>query len=383
MKKAHKIILVTVCLIIGLSLVTLTLPLPKGWDESETVFYISVIETVSFGVLQIGAALLFLQSLGAFTTGLQRAYRKIAIGLVFLGIALLQGALFNVFNLWLHPLVTAGLPGVPFLLSGLVIYLGVRSFARLLDIKSVLMSFIAVIALTGICAIALALLPHQESVLKEIDFDLTNGLLVWVTVSSLVAAGIILKLKGQLSEVYHGALSWFFAGLVLTAMCFAIFITQELVGHHGQSAAYIPLNFLFILNGLIYMKAGYAFTRIEEGHYELPGHAVTSIDVVTYVGGLASNFQAIDPILDVVREISARQQPGESLSPQDEAALEQVYIKLEHYLVTTESLRKFTQQSLRQKVTNKFAHVLGAGSFWEKLSPQEELTPVQRPASAV
>lgn len=79
-------------------------------------------------------------------------------------------------------------------------------------------------------------------------------------------------------------------------------------------------------------------------------NAKSIVDVITDMASLASNPKDIDPLLDDVRHITARLQPGEVLSAPDQAALLKVYVQLEDYLTTREPIRTFTREDLRKRL---------------------------------
>ena len=73
----------------------------------------------------------------------------------------------------------------------------------------------------------------------------------------------------------------------------------------------------------------------------------TILDAVIYVAGLVSDSDAIDPILDGVRGITAKLQPGEAPSKEDAQSLINIYLQIEQYLVTKEAIRTFAKEDLR------------------------------------
>lgn len=77
----------------------------------------------------------------------------------------------------------------------------------------------------------------------------------------------------------------------------------------------------------------------------------TVLDMVTYVAGLASNRQMVDPLLDPVRSITANLTPGQMPSPDDTKTLLGIYLKIEAYLITKEPIRAFTKEELRNHLT--------------------------------
>lgn len=82
----------------------------------------------------------------------------------------------------------------------------------------------------------------------------------------------------------------------------------------------------------------------------IEGGAQTTLDLIAYIAGLASNQLEIGPILDPVREITAQLSPGQQPSPNANQQLLHVYLQLEHYLVTKEPLRAFTKEALRKRI---------------------------------
>lgn len=76
----------------------------------------------------------------------------------------------------------------------------------------------------------------------------------------------------------------------------------------------------------------------------------TPLDLVTYAAGLASNQTDISPLLDTVRNVTARLDPTKSLSATDQQKLLGVYLHLEAYLTTKEAIRTFTKEGLRKRI---------------------------------
>jgi len=90
------------------------------------------------------------------------------------------------------------------------------------------------------------------------------------------------------------------------------------------------------------------------------GSIDSALDMVTYAASLASNPDAIDPMLDRVRAISAGLSPGQVLSTEDTQTLFDVYLHIETYLTTKEALRTFTAQDLRTQFTPELRQQLEA-----------------------
>jgi hypothetical protein len=86
-------------------------------------------------------------------------------------------------------------------------------------------------------------------------------------------------------------------------------------------------------------------------HTETPTLITSPLDMVTRTASLASNPDEIDPLLDDVRAITARLDAGQMPTSTDAHTLFTVYLKLESYLTNHETLRIFTPQQLRARLS--------------------------------
>jgi hypothetical protein len=86
------------------------------------------------------------------------------------------------------------------------------------------------------------------------------------------------------------------------------------------------------------------------GPNETPQHDRDLIDRIIYLGSLASERGAIDPMMETLREVTAHWQDTASLIAQDRRALQQLETQLKTYLVTKDPLRAFTPASLEQRL---------------------------------
>lgn len=77
----------------------------------------------------------------------------------------------------------------------------------------------------------------------------------------------------------------------------------------------------------------------------------TALDLATTAAGFASNTDDIAPLLREIQMISDQLPPGALLTPEDEESLFEVYLKLEHYLITADPIRKFNKMELRDKAS--------------------------------
>src|SRR5688572_7901230 len=79
-------------------------------------------------------------------------------------------------------------------------------------------------------------------------------------------------------------------------------------------------------------------------------HGSPLINRIVYTASLATDARAIDPILDPMRQITAKFSPGQELPQADQAILQRVQQQLETYLVERETSRYFTPESLQLQI---------------------------------
>jgi len=235
------------------------------------------------------------------------------------------------------------------------LYIGVRTLARQLSIRSLWMSIWLTMGVAVVVAFASIFIPHTP------DPDHTAELITRIIFASVAWAGVFgvmatvgaLQIKRTISSTYHGAMSWLATALGL--MAFAIF--HEIVVKDTEliTTTYVAYAFSlwpFLLAGILFMKAGQ--TLKEATFKKLPENA-TYVDAVVYAAGLVSNPRDIDTTLDTLRQVTARTGPeSEELSPTDKQSLLRVYRSIEDYLVTKEPLRKLTKPGLRARLTTEF-----------------------------
>lgn len=78
------------------------------------------------------------------------------------------------------------------------------------------------------------------------------------------------------------------------------------------------------------------------------------VDATIYLASLASEVRVIDPILDRVRGVTARWQPGQSLDAEGRDELLKAQNDIKHYLVKQDPLRRFTEASIQQQLEARF-----------------------------
>lgn len=84
----------------------------------------------------------------------------------------------------------------------------------------------------------------------------------------------------------------------------------------------------------------------------------STIDLVTYAAGLASNQTSFDPALDTVRSITSALEAGQVPSAEDDKKLFGVYLQIEQGLTTSDPVRTFTKEGLRARLSTELRQQL-------------------------
>ncbi len=368
MKLAQRLALLIGVLTVSLGVLGLFIPPPASAKGTALINQISLSITLMVDALYMGAALLFLTGLRSFKPKLKAAYILICSGFILLSIAYLQVHISSLIDVpqW----TTLGLIVVPFLVWGLIIFLGVRMFASLLDIRSLWGSLPVGIGASIILSVLLSLPPHYPSPDGEIAFDATTIITTMAGTFIAMATGLIYVIRKQASILYTPVMTWLFAAMSTQVVGTVFYMIPHFLLPADHPFFTINSNLvLAVLTGALLLKAGLEFRLIEED--ALPEHPrpnATPLDVVTYVVSLVSNPTAIDNILDTVRTITARTS-GSALSTQQQESLAQVCHQIEDYLVHTEPVRKYDYEGLEYAIKRRFfTDQLKATAFWTALS---------------
>jgi hypothetical protein len=367
MQKTRMLIRGTILLTVILCLLALLLPTPPGLPRGID-FHNLLVVNIIMACTHIGGALLFLTNLDVYKARLRRAYSVLSIGVLVLGMVTLQILVISILNGWTNTALAATLSSLTillYLLSGMLLYAAVRSFARLVDVRHPLTRAWVVLPGAVILAALSSLLPHQPlpTGTPEVAFDVFVGIFIWSGSLMLFAGWLALEVRKHAGAHYVHAMAWLTGALIVSASLLLYGGIRTLLG--GSDS--LVLNALsYVLNvstGLMWVRAGYAFALTKYYDEDVPllrelfakGDIAeqgpkTVIDMVTYAAGLVSNSHDIDPLLDDVRAITAKLNPGEDLSSNDTKRLVGVYLKLEQYLMKKEVIRTFTETELRSQL---------------------------------
>lgn len=351
-------------------------------DYQAFSFAISLTATLLFG----SAAVFYLRGLRYFKTNLRIAYSMLSVGIAMLGIAIAQLPFINLFSLTFW--VESGLMLLPYLVAVCLIFGGVRQFARSLQLKSKWFAFWLAGSVAIVAGLGAAMLPHAPSALAEIERMGSVWLTMVIAVFFAFAARGILLIKRSVGVSYAHGLAWLFVAMVAASVSAAHYVGVLILSpgsgfYYDWSIAILPFN----VAGWLFMKASAAFNAINEtvpaGHYPLPLRkffglpeglddkaTISSIDIIVYTMGMASDPAKADALVDDMRVITSRVDGDEALTAQDQITLLRVYRRLEDYLVNDEPLRSFSRQQIRQNIDRHFGLSDNAGedqptvSFW-------------------
>ncbi|HYH75237.1 MAG TPA: hypothetical protein VD735_04735, partial [Candidatus Saccharimonadales bacterium] len=304
---------------------------------------------VAQAVLSVSALPFFLRARQHFKGGFRRIYILLGAGIGLLGVAQLQTVIVALtgFLFW----VDSGLIAVAFILATILIFISMRRFAQLLHLRTHWTSLGWVGLAAFLAAGVTGFVPYIPGALGD-TYSPTLAFSAWTATLALLAALLVGHISRTISGIYTVALGRL--NIALWALTFA-------------SAQYIGISALFpydawifssgiasvalVVASALFLWASVAFNFIGEYSPEREGiEKVTSLNIITYVASLASDQEAIDDILDGVRQISATLAPGETPDQEMQHQLAAIYLQLEEYLVTKETVQDFTSTSLRERI---------------------------------
>lgn len=364
MQRNKAIIWATFILTLLAAIFALMLPVPASWPSAQTNFHQQLVVNIIMAFFHTGGAILFIANLDVYKARLRRAYITMAAGTITTGAGTLQISLLTILDGWQTPYAQSGITMLPFVLSGVLLYLGVRSFARAVEIKHVFTHAWVVLPAALAIAIAGGLLPYIPGPMPAATFHFLVGITLWSSTLMVFTGLLVIAVRKHAGALYSKAMTWlaralFFAGFILFYQGFYTFIN---IGNTW----YLDLtsNLITIISGWLWIRAGYTFALTKYYSEDLPlyrfllaqtdrktaNRPKTIIDTVTYAAGLASNSQDIDPLLDKLRAITAKLTPGEQPSDAETKSLVDVYLKLEQYLLTREAIRNYTRKEIRSQL---------------------------------
>lgn len=364
----------TLALAVVASLLTLLVPAPAGIDPSafRSLFFI----TTFLIVTHFGGALLFWLGLKGFTPSFKAAYRWLVLGFIMLALGFVQLPVVVLLNASDSAWSRYGLVAIPFMASVVFIYIGVRGFAKLFGVRSVLTSAWKAFGLALIVASFSLLLPHNNPNVNVAESTILISLFAGMLPSAFNLWTVILcyQTRKQAGSLYAAATAWLFVYLAIDSAS-SIFGFVARLFEPGQSIVFeTGIGYiLYAIAGVVLLKAGVEFNKIsitqpssvpvgEQSFFGKPKNIrVTTeslTDIVLYAAGLSSNVQAIDPILEEVRMVTADHSAGQAFNDLQQQRLADVYLRIEAYLSSQEPVRPVGSVELRGQIKTKFSGLL-------------------------
>jgi hypothetical protein len=337
--------------------------------HQSSVIKVSMIFSVAAVLLSLLAIPFFIIGMKNFKIELKHAYVILCIGIGVFGIAQIQLPIINIIeaSIW----VDSGGIAIPYLVGVICIFWSMRILSRLLAIKSAWRSISLAMLATVIISLGIALLPHVKVSSDELSYHIALALSIWNSVFITFAAVLAYKVRQKIGLSYTSAMTWLFWGLAVLSFAGWNYTLAQLITTSGYwywdySIPLLP----FVAGSLILVIAGYTFDAINAvTHTESPKSVPTAqplrrtttiltplqeLDIVLYVANLVSNPTDIDIVLDDVRTITSRLQPGQAPTAEEQAKLDKVYKRLEEYLLHRDTLRVFTEDELRERIAKRF-----------------------------
>jgi hypothetical protein len=264
MSKSQKIVLaiITIALLsVGVSL--FLVKTPASWLSTTQSFNVVLAATSALAVTYCGAVVLFARGLKVYKNELKVAYSAISIGIILNALGTLElpiGALG-----WLPKAVTSsGLAIAPFLLSGLSSYVGVSKLSHLVGVKTPLIQAGLVVPSIIILSTLTIFWPHGRIDLEELYYDVYNAILLWICAFNLLNGLILLKLRSAIGAHYVNTIAWLCLAYLNSALVTGIALGNSMFSYSTDNWLNVALDIAGAAVGLMYVRAGYTFTKTEE-----------------------------------------------------------------------------------------------------------------------
>lgn len=262
--------------------------------------------------------------------------------------------------------------GLPFVGMAVAFYVGVGAFARLIGAQSVLLNTRYVYLFSAVAGVVVGLfgfriLDASVALVAIRFFDLL--LFTW-------SAILALQIWRLASPFYKSAFTWLTLFLGMTVFHTTCGFLQTFSWMRWFNEASI---IIYLIAGFLVTMAAWQFNRLayaEKSGTTTHDRAVsargtkTSVDIVVFLAGFASNPTQVDPYLDAVRSVTLSANK-EGLSETQQLALAKAYLQIEDFLVNTEPLRKFERKDLRQMIDLQFKEAVNEPAFWKQVPVEE------------
>jgi hypothetical protein len=325
---------------------------------------ISLALSMAVVLLNFLAIPLFISGMKHFKIEFRNAYTRLCIGIGLLGLAQIQLPLVSLYDVsfW----ADFGLIGIPYLISIVLIFSSIKMLSSLLGIKSLWRSMPLALLTTVVVSLGVAFLPHLGGLTDELSYDLANAVIIWDSVFITFTTIVTYMIRQKIGLVYEKSMSWLFGAFATLSFAAWHYVVVRLVFTAGDwyfdySIVVIP----FIFAALDFVIAGYIFSSINVSAPKPTAQEliakkliteltpVQEAEVVLYMANLVSNPADIPDVIADVRAVTSKIQS--SIGTQDDMKkLKELYNKLEDYLIHRDSLRVFSPDELRERISKKF-----------------------------
>lgn len=363
--RAKLVVVLVVVAALGLSGLSFLLPVASTVQNPLAAHLRTAIAVIA-ATLTTAAAFWFLRGLDSFKAGSRHAYVLISIGLIVFSIALLQVPIIGLFDLWKSVWTSSGAALLPFIVPLVLVYFGLRTFARLLQITTRLTIFwLVLLVAIGLVVLTLVAGPAFIQVDNAKTVAVSLAVIIWGVTFSGACALLVRKVKLAIGEYYMTAMGYLqvaMAALTLSGM--HEYIASLFLTNGDTYADYGFYIWPWVVSGALMLAASYQFRLLTLA--SSPGNQASSIatdkdyvDSIIAVAQLTSSPKDIDDILDDLRMLTSTAGPGRQFNADEKQRLLDVYRRLEVYFVrNADPLRTFTRDQLRQYVTPAFRKLL-------------------------
>lgn len=215
-----------------------------------------------YTVLTIGAVWFYLTSLQNFRPELRRAFLLLSGAVIVMTLEFSQAALVSLLG-WgdLPPFRYAGFIWLV-TISFILLYLGLRIYARMMQIKSFSLSLPAWLLITAIFSLGAVVAPHAAHVRDELFFDLSLASAVTLIITPVFGAVVARAIMNNVTTAFTGSIRWLFRYQVIcipgiVVGCTALYLLGQL---NGQ-ALNLEIEVFGLGPLLLLLYTGYSFKR--------------------------------------------------------------------------------------------------------------------------
>ncbi len=304
--------------------------------------------SIAMCLIQLTASWYFLASLKDFKPGLRAAYILITVGTFMIAVPAL---LFSVTLVFTIPDWVGAVSALFYFSAALIVYLGVRRFAKLLSIHYLWTSLWFGIGLAFVAAAAISFVPGAPAGVAQ--------LIAWSISFSLAATIVAVRVRSLIGDSYTAAMNALVGALALMSFTGLHETMVNVLWPNGLGwyTEYGIALWPYVLMMVLLLQASLLFYYGAQNLDNLEANG-TFIDAVTYAASLVSTPAAIDSALDKLRVITSNLKSDMALTAEEKMVLVRLYLEIERYLTTKEPLRQVTRQQLRSHLTYDFQQAL-------------------------